>query len=425
MVPPSKRPHLVIVGAGFGGLYAARALRRAEVRVTVIDRSNHHLFQPLLYQVATAVLNTGDIAAPIRAVLRSGNVAVILSEARSIDLERKRVICSHGEVAFDLLIVATGASHSYFGHDEWAGDAPGLKTLEDALRIRRRVLLAYELAEREADLPARRDWLTFVIVGGGPTGVELAGALAEIARHALARDFRNIDPTEARVILLEGQDRLLTAWPPELSDHARRSLERLGVQVRTGAMVTAVDGRGVGIGEERISARTVLWAAGVEASPLAKSLGAPLDRAGRVKVTPELTVPGREDVFVVGDLASLEIEGHPVPGLAGAAIQEGRHAARNVLRSARGQPLLPFRYRDRGAFAVIGRGAAVGVAFRRFRIHGFLAWVAWLLIHLLFLIGFRNRLSVLINWAYSFLTLRRHARLITGLPFGGEPRGPS
>ena len=413
-------PQVVIVGGGFGGLYAARGLRRAPLRVTLVDRRNHHLFQPLLYQVATAALNPSDIAAPIRSILNDQpNVQVILAEATAVDVAGRRVVLADGEIGYDYLIVATGATHSYFGNDAWAAHAPGLKTIEDALEIRRRVLGAYEAAEREADPTRRAAWLTFAIVGAGPTGVEMAGALSEIARHTLERDFDSIDPRSARVVLIEGQDRVLPSYQPELSRSARRQLERLGVEVRTEARVTAVDAGGVSIGGERLVARTVIWAAGVEASPLARSLGAPLDRAGRVCVRPDLTIPGHDEVFVIGDLASLEQDGRPVPGVSPAAMQEGRQAAANVLRRIRGEPTQPFRYVDKGSFAAIGRGAAVGDIFGRLRLTGFLAWLAWLGIHIFFLIGFRNRLAVMFGWAYSYLTWRRGARLITG---GGPPR---
>lgn len=413
--PPERGPHVVVVGGGFAGLSAARALRRAPIRVTLVDRRNHHLFQPLLYQVATAVLNPSDIAAPIRWLLRrQRNTTVVMADARSVDLERKVLVTDEGEIPWDFLVVATGATHSYFGHSEWAAHAPGLKTIEDALEIRRRVLQAYERAELEGDPDERRALLTFVIVGGGPTGVELAGALAEISRHAFHGEFRRIDPTRARILLVEGLPRVLPTYPEDLSVKARRQLERLGVEVRTGVRVTAVDAHGVALGDERIEARTVLWGAGVAASPLARSLGAELDRAGRVKVTPALTLPGRDDVYVVGDLAAIPQNGAIVPGVAPAAIQAGRHAARNIRRHLEGRPLEPFRYRDKGSFAVIGRGAAVGVVYGRLRVSGFFAWLAWLFIHILYLVGFRNRAAVLFHWAYSYLTFRRASRLITG-----------
>jgi NADH dehydrogenase len=412
-------PHVVIVGGGFGGLAAAKALRDAPVRVTLVDRRNHHLFQPLLYQVATAALNPSDIAVPIRSILRrQKNANVLMGEASTVDVAGRKVILTDGELSYDRLILATGATHSYFGHDDWAPYAAGLKTIEDALEIRRRVLVAYERAEREPDADRQREWLTFVIVGGGPTGVELAGALAEISRHALARDFRAIDPTRARILLLEGGPRILPPFPPELSEKAREQLVALGVEVRSGAQVTAIDAGGVQIGAERIAARTVLWAAGVAASPLARSLGAPLDRAGRVQVTPELTVPGRPEIFVIGDLASLQQDGKPLPGVAPVAMQAGRHTAENVRRAVRGEPLLPFRYRDKGSLAVIGRGAGVA-AFPKSNWSGFVAWWAWLLVHIFYLIGFRNRVLVLLEWAWAYLTYQRGARLITGGPPGG------
>jgi NADH dehydrogenase len=411
----ASRPEVVIVGGGFGGLYAARALRGAALHVTVVDRRNHHLFQPLLYQVATAALNPADIAAPIRSVFRGArNVSVVLAEAVAVDLAGKKLLLADGELPYDYLVLATGATHSYFGHEEWAPFAPGLKSIEDALEIRRRVLLAYEMAERDPE--HRREWLTFVIIGGGPTGVELAGALAEISRQALSREFQHIDPSHARIILIEGMPRVLPPYPEDLSAKARTQLERLGVDVWTGARVTGIDAAGVTLGHERILARTVLWAAGVAASPLAKSLGVPLDRAGRVSVEPTLAVSGRSDVFLVGDLSTLEQDGKPVPGVAPAAIQMGRHAARNILRAIAGLPGEPFRYRDKGSFATIGRGKAVGELAGGLKLSGFLAWIAWLAIHIFFLIGFRNRVLVLFQWAYSYVTFRRGARLITGAP---------
>jgi NADH:ubiquinone reductase (H+-translocating) len=406
--------HVVIIGGGFGGLAAARALRKAPVSVTLVDRRNHHLFQPLLYQVATAALNPSDIAVPIRSIVRrQKNINVLMGEAVSIDAAARKVRLADGELSYDYLIVATGATHSYFGHDEWAPYAAGLKTIEDALEIRRRVLIAYERAERETDPDRQREWLTFVIVGGGPTGVELAGALAEISRHALARDFRAIDPTRARIILLEGGPRVLPPFPPELSESAARQLADLGVEVRNGAQATGIDAGGVTIGTERLAARTVLWAAGVSASPLARSLGVPLDRAGRVQVSPELTVPGHPEIFVIGDLASLQQDGKPLPGVAPVAMQAGRHTAKNVARAARGEPLVPFHYHDKGSLAVIGRGAGVA-AFPKSTWTGSIAWWAWLLIHIFYLIGFRNRVLVLLQWAWAYLTWQRGARLITG-----------
>jgi NADH:ubiquinone reductase (H+-translocating) len=408
-------PHVVIIGGGFAGLYCARGLKRAAARITILDRRNHHLFQPLLYQVATAALNPSDIAMPIRSIFRrQRNVTVLLAEVVSIDTAAKKVILTDGELGYDLLVVAAGATHSYFGHDDWAKVAPGLKSIEDALDIRRRVFLAYERAERETDAARRREELNFVIVGAGPTGVELAGALAEIARHALERDFRNIDPADSRVLLIEGLDRVLPAMTPEASAKALKQLERLGVEVRTSTRVTGIDEHGVTLGTERIPASTVLWAAGVAASPIAKSLGVPLDRAGRVKVSPDLTVPGRDDVFVIGDLAAIDREdGRPVPGVAPAAIQQGKQTAANLRRKLRGEAVRPFHYLDKGTLATIGR--ARGVAeFAGMKFGGFFAWLMWLFVHIFYLIGFRNRVLVLMQWGWAYLTFRRGARLITG-----------
>jgi NADH dehydrogenase len=415
----SKRvPRVVIIGAGFGGLTAARSLRRANVRLTVIDRSNHHVFQPLLYQVATAALNPSDIAAPIRRILRGQkNVEVLLAEVVAIDVAGRSVILVDGRVDFDALVVATGVTHSYFGHDEWEKFAPGLKSIQDALDIRRRVLTAFEVAEREPDLATRRSWMTFVIVGGGPTGTELAGTLVEVARYTLSRDFRHIDPAEARVILLEGTPRVLGTYDEELSTKARMQLEHLGVEVRTGATVTGIDASGVDIGGERIAAKTVLWGAGVAASPLARSLGAPLDRAGRVLVNLDLTIPGSDAVYVIGDLAHVEFAGKLVPGVAPAAMQMGNAVAENIKRTLRGLPRLPFVYRDKGSLATIGRGAAVA-QIGRWKLSGYVAWLMWLFIHVFFLIGFRNRVLVMIQWAWSYLTYDRGARLITGRVHG-------
>jgi NADH dehydrogenase len=412
--PPAARPHVVIIGAGFGGLEAARGLRRAPVRITVVDRRNHHLFQPLLYQVATAGLSPAEIASPIRRILRKQeNTAIVLADVQAVDVAGRRVVLKDGELSYDYLIVAAGATHSYFGHDDWERFAPGLKSLEDALEIRRRALLAFEAAEREDDPERRRAFLTFVVVGGGPTGVEMAGAFAEIARHSLSREFRRIDPHTARVILVEAGPRILPAYPPDLSDRACRQLERLGAQVWVGMPVTGVSSEGVEMGTERVAARTVVWAAGVAASPLARSLGAPLDRAGRVKVSPDLTLPGHPEVHVVGDLVAFEQDGALVPGVAPAAMQMGRHAARNVRRALSGQPLLAFRYVDKGSLATIGRRSGIAL-FGKLRLWGFLAWAAWLAIHIFFLIGFRNRLVVLISWAWAYFTYQRSARLIVG-----------
>lgn len=414
-IDPLGRPRVVILGCGFAGLEAARRLRRAAVRVTILDRSNHHLFQPLLYQVATAALNPSDIAFPIRRIVRNDpHTEVLLAEAKAVDVPGRRVELADGCIAFDYLIVATGVTHSYFGHDEWEGDAPGLKSIDDALEIRRRVLSAFEFAEREPDPDRQRPWLTFVVVGAGPTGVELAGTLAEVARKTLARDFRHINPTQARVILMEGSGHVLPSYVDELSESARRQLERLGVEVRTGSLVTAIDPDGVEVGGERIATRTVIWAAGVAASPLARTLNAPLDRSGRVLVRPDLTLPESDRVYVVGDLASIAQEdGSAVPGVAPAAIQMGRSVAENIRRSLAGKPHLPFRYKDKGMLATIGR--ASGVAhLGRFRFSGRPAWLLWLFVHIYFLIGFRNRLLVLIQWSWAYFTYDRGARLITG-----------
>jgi NADH dehydrogenase len=408
------RPVVVIVGGGFAGLRAARALRRAPVHVVVLDRRNHHLFQPLLYQVATAALNPADIAAPIRHVLRrQKNTEVLLADVRAIDTAARRLAVDAGSVAYDYLIVATGAGHSYFGHDEWEKDAPALKTIEDALGIRGRLLTAFEMAERESDPARRREWLTFVVVGAGPTGVELAGALADIARTTLVKDFRNFSPASARVVLLEGTPRVLPPYPPDLSGKARRQLEAMGVEVRTEAMVTAIDERGVVAGGERILSRTVLWGAGVAASPLGRALGVPLDRAGRVRVEPDLSVPGHPEVFVAGDLAAVQQDGKAVPGVAPAAMQMGDWAARNVLRDLAGEPRRPFVYRDKGSLATLGRAAAVA-ELGRLHFGGRTAWLLWLVVHITYLIGFRNRAAVLLQWFWAYLTRgSRGARLIT------------
>ncbi len=423
---PQRTPRVVIVGAGFAGLACARALKKAPVQVTVVDRRNHHLFQPLLYQVATAGLNPADIATPTRQILRKQrNAEVVMAEVRDVDLDGRFVELDGGErLAYDHLVIATGATHAYLGHPEWEAVAPGLKTIEDALEIRRRILVAFERAERERDAARQRAWLTFVIVGGGPTGVELAGAVAEIARHTLASEFRHIDPHRARVILLHAGDRILAPYAPASSRSAQKQLERLGVYVHTGMRVTAIDEKGVSIGRERIEGRTVLWAAGVAASPLARKLGAPLDTAGRVLVTPELTLPDHGEVHVIGDVASIRSSvGTMVPGVAPAAIQAGTHTGRNVLRAVGGAPLLPFRYADKGMMATLGRAAAV-TEIGRWRFSGLVAWLAWLLIHILFLVGYRNRVAVLLQWAYHYATFEREARLITATaacPTEGAP----
>ncbi len=412
-------PRVVIVGAGFGGLYAARALRREPVEVTVVDRRNHHVFQPLLYQVAMAALSPGDIASPIRWILRrQKNVEVILAEATGFDLAANRLILKDDVLDYDYLIVATGATHAYFGHEEWRRTAPGLKTLEDALEIRRRVLIAFERAEREKDPAGRAAELTFVVIGGGPTGVEMAGALAEISRHSLARDFRHFDPQSARVLLIEGGPSILSAFPEALRQAAMKDLRRLGVTVRTNSIVTNVSPGVVSIGSESIRAETVLWAAGVAASPLGAALGVPLDRAGRVKVLSDLTIPGAPNVFVIGDLAVLAGEnGRPLPGVAQVAMQMGRHAVHNILRAIEHQPLRPFRYRDLGNLATIGRASAIA-DLGRFRLSGLLAWLFWLFVHIFNLIGFRNRLVVMVQWAWAYFTYQRAIRLIAG---GDDP----
>ena len=409
-------PHVVIIGGGFGGLWAARALRGAAVEVTLLDRRNHHVFQPLLYQVAMAVLSPGDIASPIRWILRQQrNVEVLLGEVSRIDADRRIVHLTDGaEIPYDYLIVAAGATHSYFGHDDWLPYAPGLKTLEDALEMRRRVLLAFERAERESDPQRQRALLTFVIVGGGPTGVELAGALAEIARLSLAKDFRHFDPSSSRIILIEGGPAVLPAFPAPLREAARRDLGRLGVDVRTNALVTRIGPGVVQAGEERIEAETVLWAAGVAASPLGASLGVPVDRVGRVLVQPDLTIPGHPEIFVIGDLASLAGPGgRPLPGVAQVAMQMGAHASRNIIRVMEGQPLRPFAYRNLGDMATIGRASAVA-NLPMIKLTGTIGWLAWLFVHILNLIGFRNRLVVMVQWAWSYFSYQRAIRLITG-----------
>ena len=412
-----RRPQVVILGAGFGGLYAARFLKRAAVAITVIDRRNHHLFQPLLYQVATAALSPGDIAYPIRAVLRrQKNARVLLAEAIAVETDGRTVILKDGVVPYDYLILATGARHSYFSHPEWERYAPGLKSIEDALDIRRRILLAFEMAERESDDERRRALLTFVIVGGGPTGVELAGAIAEIAYTVMVQDVRAIDPKQASVILIEAGHRILPFLPDSLSVKAEASLRRIGVEVLKSAPVTDISHGVVKVGDRVISASTVLWAAGVAPSPLARSLAVPLDSVGRVKVEADLSIPGHPEVFVIGDLADCPDQtGAPLPGLASVALQQGRHAARNILRLCRGLPSQPFRYVDRGTLATIGRSAAVA-NFGAVKLSGFVAWVVWIFVHIFLLIGFRNRIVVLVNWAWAYLTMQRSARLITQEP---------
>ena len=411
---PKVLPHVVIVGGGFGGLEAAKAFRGSKVRVTLVDRRNHHVFQPLLYQVATAALNPANIASPIRRILRGvENVEVWLGDVESVDVQAKVLKLTDGEIHFDYLIVATGATHSYFGHEEWSADAPGLKSIEDAVEIRRRILLAFEAAEREPDPRRRREWTTFVVVGAGPTGAELAGALAEIARHDLIHEFRHINPARSRVILLEAGPRVLPSYSEDLSAKAQKQLEGLGVDVRVGTKVTGVDNEGVSTEGGHISARTVLWGAGVEGSPLAKSLGVPLDRAGRVKVMPDLSIPGASSVFVVGDLAAVEQDGQLVPGVAPAAMQGGKHAAKAILATLKGKPRPRFRYLDKGSLATIGRHAAVA-QIGKLHLSGFIAWMAWSLIHIFFLIGFRNRVLVMLEWGWLYLFHDRGSRLITG-----------
>ncbi len=411
----TQHPHIVIVGAGFGGLRAARALKHADVRITVIDRRNYHLFQPLLYEVATAGLSPNDIAYPIRAVLRrQKNSRVFLAEVVAIDTKRRKVVLQDGEVEYDYLILATGAGHSYFGHPEWEAYAPGLKTIEDALEIRRRILLAFEMAERETDEERRRALLTYVIIGGGPTGVELAGAIAEIAYTVMVQDFRSIRPQDARIILVEAGPRILPFMPESLSLKAEAALKRLGVEIVKNSPVTSVRQGMVMAGTQTIHAGTVLWAAGVEPSPLARSLGVPLDDVGRVPVNPDLSIPGHPEVFVIGDLAAFVDEtGKPLPGLAAVAVQQGRQVARNILRMCNGLPSEPFHYVDLGTMATIGRAAAV-VNFNWITLSGFVAWVIWIFVHILLLIGFRNRFVVLFDWAWSYLSFQRSARLITG-----------
>ena len=407
---------VVIVGGGFGGLYAARRFRGKDVTVTLVDRRNHHVFQPLLYQVATAGLSPGDIASPIRWILRrQRNVEVLLEDVVRVDVAARALHFRDGaQFQYDYLILAAGATHAYFGHDDWRPYAPGLKTLEDALDIRRRVLGAFEAAERDSVLTKRPPQLTFVIVGGGPTGVELAGALAEISKQTLAQEFRHFDPRAAHILILEAGPSVLSTFPEPLRVAARRDLERLGVDVRTGTAVTRIGPGVVEAGGETIEAATVLWAAGVAASPLGATLGAPVDRAGRVLINPDLTIPGHPEVFVIGDLASLKgPNGRPYPGVAQVAMQMGAHAADNILGAIKGEPLRPFRYRNLGDMATIGRASAIGdlpVA----QLKGFIGWLAWLFVHIFKLIGFRNRILVMVQWAWAYFSYQRSVRLITG-----------
>jgi NADH dehydrogenase len=421
----NSKPHVIIVGAGFGGLEAAKKLGCKDVRVTVIDRTNYHLFQPLLYQVATAALSPADIAAPVRAILsKCRNVEVILAEVQSVDVEAKKVKTVDLEIDYDYLILATGARHSYFGHNEWEKLAPGLKSLEDAVELRRRILMAFEYAEKINDEAARRAAMNFVIIGGGPTGVEMAGAIAEISRHTLARDFRHIDPSQARVILIEGEPRLLAAYPPDLSERARKQLADLGVEVRTSTRATNLTEAGVQVGDEFIPCHVKIWAAGNMASFVGKTVGAPADRVGRVVVNDDLTIPGHPEVQVIGDLANFPHQtGEPLPGISPVAMQQGRHAARNVLAMIQGRKPQRFRYWDKGTMATIGRNKAVA-DLKFVHLSGLPAWLAWLFVHIIFLVGFRNRLLVLIQWAWAYLTFDKGARLITR-NFQSEQRPPA
>ena len=423
---PRQKPRVVIVGAGFGGLEAAKKLACKDVHVTVIDRTNHHLFQPLLYQVATAALSPADIAAPIRGILsKCENMEVILAELCSVDVNAKKVKLSDGaELDYDFLVLATGARHSYFGHDEWEKLAPGLKSLEDAIEVRRRLLMAFEYAERITDEAARRAAMTFVIIGGGPTGVEMAGAIAEIARHTLAKDFCHIDPSQARVILVEGDPRLLAAFPEDLSASALKQLVDLGVEVRTGARATDLTETGVQVGDEFIPCRVKIWAAGNNASFVGKTLGAPIDQVGRVMVNDDLTIPGHPEVQVIGDLANFSHQtGQPLPGVSPVAMQQGRLAARNILAMIDGHKPQRFYYWDKGNMATIGRHKAVA-DLKLVHLSGLPAWLAWLFVHLIFLVGFRNRLLVLFQWAWAYLTFNAGARLITR-NFQSETRPPA
>jgi NADH:quinone reductase (non-electrogenic) len=410
----NSHPHVVVIGAGFGGLYAVKNLARGPFRITIIDRSNHHLFQPLLYQVATAAVSPGDIAQPIRHIFRRfQNVHALMASAETIDLENRRVQLSDGFVSYDYLIVATGATHAYFGHDEWERVAPGLKSLEDAIEMRRMFLLAFEEAEKESDPKRREALMKFVIVGAGATGVELAGTMADVSRHALSKEFRNINPGEAKVILLEGSPRVLPSYPPKLSESAKKQLEKRGVQVRTNALVTNVEKGAVHIGDEKIETESIFWAAGVAASPLGKAFGIPTDRSGRVKVNTDLTIEGHAEIYVIGDLAAVvDAEGKQVPGVAPAAIQMGQYAAKAIRAKLKGKSIKPFVYWDKGNIATIGRSAAVGYV-GKLTISGFIAWMGWLLIHIFFLIGFRNRIFVILQWAWTYLLFHMSARLIT------------
>lgn len=416
-------PHVVIIGGGFGGLAAARALKTAPVRITLVDRTNHHLFQPLLYQVAMAGLSPADIAAPIRSVLhKQKNVTVLLAEAVGVDFANNTVQLADGQLRYDYLILATGGRTSYFGNEHWEQFAPGLKDLDDAVEIRRRVLLAFEAAEKENDAERRQQLLTFVVVGGGPTGVELAGAIAELSRFVLARDFRHINPQEARVILLEGGPRILPSFAPELSESATRQLNHLGVNVRINTKVTNIDERGAHLGEQLIPAATVIWGAGVQATAFAAKLGVPHDRAGRVILEPDLTLPDYRNVFAIGDMTSFtHQDGKPLPGVSPVAMQMGRTAANNIQHALKGEAYEPFKYFDKGSMATIGRHAAIA-EMGKLQLSGLPAWLAWLFVHLIFLIGFRNRVAALFNWAWSYFTYQRGSRLITGRRLSLLPR---
>lgn len=415
-------PHVVIVGAGFGGLRAAKALGKAPVQVTVIDRTNHHLFQPLLYWVATAGLSPADICAPIRHVLRKQkNAEVMLAEVTGVDVQEQRILMGERSVKYDYLILATGAYDNYFGHDSWEQFAPGLKTVVDATSIRRKILLAFEAAEMEPDPEKVKELLTFVLVGGGPTGVELAGAIAEVAHKTLTSDFRHIDPRMARIILVEASPRILAAFPESLARKSQEKLTRMGVEVRTGTPVSEVDEHGVVVAGERIATSTVIWSAGVKASPAGKWLGAEVDRAGRVKVSSDLSVPGHPNIFVIGDTASMSQDGKPLPGVAPVAMQEGHYVASVITQRVAGKrEVAPFRYRDKGNLATVGRSYAV-VDIGPFRLTGLIAWLMWLVVHIYYLIGFRNRFVALFQWAWTYFTFSRGARLIT---FEGKPRLP-
>ncbi len=422
----STVPHIVIIGAGFGGLTAAQALKKAPVQITIVDRTNHHLFQPLLYQVAMAGLSPADIAAPIRAILRGQkNVSVMLAEATCVDFANRQVILGDSQreerLAYDYLLLATGGRTSYFGHDEWERFAPGLKDLDDAVEIRRRVLMAFEAAEKESDPKRRRELLTFVVVGGGPTGVELAGSIAELARFVLARDFRTIRPEAAEILLLEGGDKILASFTPDLSESALKQLTALGVAVRTGAQVTGIDETGVQLGDEKISAATVIWGAGVRATALTQSLGVEIDRAGRVLVEKDLSLPDKSNVFAIGDMTLFLQDGKPLPGVSPVAMQMGESVARNIQNDIAGKPREEFHYTDKGTMATIGRKAAIAHV-GKLKLSGFPAWLFWLGLHIWFLIGFRNRFAVMFNWAWSYFTYQRGARLITGRRLSLLPR---